>query len=199
MSSFAAIPIQMKDMNISYLASSSNKNLQGMAGVSFVIAPKIKLERKKDKQPRNYYLHLYAQYQFFSEHLQMRFTPPVQTIYALKQAIDELKKEGVEERYRRYKSSWETLITGIKRLGLTYLVPEIHHSRLMTSIIEPDCADYDFQRMHDYFYVNGFMIYPGKVDGRKTFRIANIGDITSRDIESFLDLLERYLGSIGFV
>lgn len=40
MSSFAAIPIDMEKMNISFLASSSNKNLQGMAGVSFVIAEK---------------------------------------------------------------------------------------------------------------------------------------------------------------
>ena len=38
MSSFAAIPIDMSKMNISYLAASSNKNLQGMAGVSFVVA-----------------------------------------------------------------------------------------------------------------------------------------------------------------
>ncbi|MGE6259259.1 aminotransferase class V-fold PLP-dependent enzyme [Heyndrickxia sporothermodurans] len=41
MSSFAAIPIDMKKMNISYLAASSNKNLQGMAGISFVIAKKV--------------------------------------------------------------------------------------------------------------------------------------------------------------
>ena len=40
MSSYAAIPIEMSKMNISYLAASSNKNLQGMAGVSFVVAKK---------------------------------------------------------------------------------------------------------------------------------------------------------------
>ena len=50
MSSFAAIPIDMSKMNISYLAASSNKNLQGMAGVSFVVAKKRRIrERKNDK------------------------------------------------------------------------------------------------------------------------------------------------------
>lgn len=199
MSSFAAIPLQMKEMNISFMASSSNKNIQGMAGVSFVIADKNKLDSLKNKKPRNYYLNLYAQHKYFSEHLQMRFTPPVQTLYALKQAIEELKQEGVEQRYARYTASWKTLIGGITRLGLTYIVPERHHSKIITSIIEPNCSGYDFQKMHDYFYDKGIMIYPGKLDGRNTFRIANIGDITSKDIESFLELLDRYLHSIGFL
>ncbi|MCZ8515782.1 2-aminoethylphosphonate--pyruvate transaminase [Paenibacillus filicis] len=199
MSSFAAIPIQMKEMNISYLASSSNKNLQGMPGVSFVIAEKRKLELLKHKKQRNYYLNLFAQYQYFSEHLQMRFTPPVQTLYALKQAIDELKQEGMARRYERYVKSWETLINGLSRLGLTYIVPELYHSKLITAIAEPDCAGYSFQEMHDYFYKQDIMIYPGKLSGLNTFRIANIGDITYKDIETFLVLLERYLISIGFI
>ncbi|NEW06806.1 2-aminoethylphosphonate--pyruvate transaminase [Paenibacillus sp. SYP-B3998] len=199
MSSFAAIPIQMKEMNISYLASSSNKNLQGMPGVSFVIAEISKLELLKHKKQRNYYLNLYAQYQYFLKHRQMRFTPPVQTLYALKQAIDELKQEGMTERYERYVKSWETLINGLFRLGLTYLVPETHHSKIITAIVEPDCAGYAFQEMHDYFYKEDIMIYPGKLDGLNTFRIANMGDITYKDIETFVELLERYLKRIGFI
>lgn len=197
MSSFAAVSIHMENMNISFLAASSNKNLQGMAGVSFVVADKRKLEGMREKKPRNYYLNLYAQHRFFAENRQMRFTPPVQTLYALKQAIDECKQEGVEARYERYARSWKTLINGITRLGLTYIVAEEHHSKLLTSILEPDCDGYDFNRMHDYFYSRGFTIYPGKLAGSKTFRIANIGDITYRDMEEFLQVLEEYLGSIG--
>ncbi|WP_068619889.1 2-aminoethylphosphonate aminotransferase [Paenibacillus tuaregi] len=196
MSSFAAIPIQMKEMNISYLAASSNKNLQGMAGVSFVIAERSKLETLKDKKPRSYYLNLYAQYKYFAEHRQMRFTPPVQTLYALKQAIEELKQEGIEKRYERYITSWKTLISGLARLGLTYIVPEEHHSKIITSIHEPACAGYDFKSMHDFFYSKGIMIYPGKLEQLNTFRIANIGDITYKEIELFLELLESYLSSI---
>lgn len=197
MSSFAAIPIDMKEMNISFLASSSNKNLQGMAGVAFVMAEKNKLDSLKYKTARNYYLNLYAQYCFFSEKRQMRFTPPVQTLYALHQAIAELKQEGVNKRYKRYIKSWETLIAGITRLGLTHIVPESCHSKLVTAIVEPDQDQYDFQEMHDYFYTRGITIYPGKLEQLKTFRIANIGDITCKDIETFLELLDCYLQSIG--
>ncbi|MCP3776388.1 2-aminoethylphosphonate--pyruvate transaminase [Paenibacillus sp. MZ04-78.2] len=199
MSSFAAVPIRMEEMHIRYLAASSNKNLQGMAGVSFIVAEKNKLESLKHRKLRNYYLNLYAQYNYFSEFRQMRFTPPVQTLYALKQAIEELKQEGVKERYARYVNSWTTLINGITRLGLTYLVPEPYHGKIVTSILEPDCAAFHFQEMHDYFYSEGITIYPGKLDRLNTFRIATMGDIAYTDIETFLERLEYYLTSIGFV
>ncbi|MFD1408814.1 2-aminoethylphosphonate aminotransferase [Kroppenstedtia eburnea] len=197
-SSFAAIPIQMKAMNISYLAASANKNLQGMPGVSFVIADRTKLDGLRHHKKRNYYLHLYDQYRYFEQTRQLRFTPPVQTLYALNQAIVELKREGVEKRYQRYAKSWQTLIHGINRLGLKHLVPEPHHSKLITSILEPDCAGYDFRHMHDYFYSRNITIYPGKLTNSKTFRIANIGDITHQEIQVFIDLLERYLNSIQY-
>ena len=198
MSSFAAIPIQMKKMNISYLAASSNKNLQGMAGISFVIAKKIDLQKQKELQPANYYLNLYAQYQYFIEKGQMRFTPPVQTICALKQAIIELKKEGIKERYKRYSELWEMLVEGLSRLGLKHLISKENHSKLITAIIEPDCAAYDFNHMHDYFYANGITIYPGKLTHLKYFRIANIGDLNPDDMDLFLTLLEKYLQKIDY-
>ncbi|WP_172372058.1 2-aminoethylphosphonate aminotransferase [Sporosarcina jiandibaonis] len=197
MSSFGAIPIDMQRMNISYLAASSNKNLQGIAGVSFVVANKCKLENEKSKNTPNYYLNLHAQYKYFYETGQMRFTPPVQTIYALQQAIQELKIEGIKERYERYSELWDTLIEGITRLGLKHLVQVQHHSKLITAIVEPTAETYDFKSMHDYLYAHGVTIYPGKPDRLNTFRIANIGDLTKNDMKHFLNLLETYFKSIG--
>ncbi len=191
MSSFAAVPIDMKRQNISYLAASSNKNIQGMAGVGFVIANKNSLEKLKDIKPRTFYLSLYEQYEYFTKTKQMRFTPPVQTLYALKQAIIEAKEEGIDNRYKRYSKSWETLTNGLKELGLKYLVDDKYHSKIITSIFIPDKVD--FNHMHDYFYEKGFTIYPGKVEEFNTFRVANIGDIDYRDIEKFLKLLKEYL------
>jgi len=191
MSSYAAIPIDMKKQNVSYLMASSNKNIQGMAGVGFVIANKEKLESLKDIKPRNFYLNLYAQYQNFIKTHQMRFTPPVQTLYALKQAIIETKEESVEQRYNRYSKSWETLIKRLKEMNLKYLVDDKYHSKIITSIFIPDGVDFD--AMHDYFFDRGFTIYPGKVADFNTFRVANIGEIDYKDMEEFLRLFAGYL------
>lgn len=193
MSSFAAIPIDMEKMNISYLAASANKNLQGMAGVSFVIARKMDLEKTNHNRPRNLYLHLYSQYRHFKLTKQMRFTPPVQTLYALKQAILETKWEGIENRYARYTEMWQILIEGITNLGLEYIVEKKNHSKIITAIKEPTDPNYDFERMHEFFYENGITIYPGKLENQKTFRVANIGQVNRGDIERFVNLLETYL------
>ncbi len=195
MSSFAAIPIDMQKQHIQYLTASSNKNIQGMAGIGFVIAKNSALENTQTIKPRNFYLNLYAQFDNFRKSQQMRFTPPVQTLYALKQAIIEFNQEGIEKRYARYSDCWTALIQGLAELDLTYLVKPEHHSRIITSINEPDIAGYDFDDMHDYLYQRGFTIYPGKIDDVNTFRIANIGDISRTDIEDFLLHLADYLRS----
>lgn len=190
MSSYAAIPINMKTQNISYLMASSNKNIQGMAGIGFIIANKNDMEKVKKIKPRNFYLNLYAQYQNFINTHQMRFTPPVQTLYALKQAIIEAKEESIEQRYERYSKSWQTLTDTLKEMHLEYLVDDTYHSKIITSIFIPDGVNFD--DMHDYFLKKGFTIYPGKVSDFNTFRVANIGEIDYRDMQDFLKLFKLY-------
>ena len=46
--------------------------------------------------------------------------------------------------------------------------------------------------MHDYLYKKGFTIYPGKLAGQNTFRIANMGAITENDMEHFIEALKQY-------
>lgn len=191
MSSYAALPIDMKKQNISYLCASSNKNIQGMAGVGFVIAKTKTLKMLKEIKPRNFYLNLFAQYENFIKSHQMRFTPPVQTLYALKQAIIEANVEGIANRCKRYSDSWKTLTDELKKMGLKYLVDDEYHSKIITSVFIPDGVDFD--EMHDYLYKRGFTIYPGKVADFNTFRIANIGEIDSSDIQDFLILFKEFL------
>lgn len=199
MSGFAAIPVNMKAMNIDYLAASSNKNIQGMAGIGFAICNKAALELTATIPMRSLYLNLYAQYAYFEKTHQTRFTPPVQTFYALKQAIIETQKETIKSRYERYSKSWETLIDGLDALGLEYLIDKKYHSRIITSIIEPNVTAYNFNEMHDYFFEKGFTIYPGKVNNYDTFRISNIGQIDYTDIEAFLKVLKSYLVKINYI
>ncbi len=197
MSSFAGIPINMDEMNIKYLASSSNKCIQGMAGISFVIANKESLEKTKNIKPRNLYLNIYKQYSYFKDNYQMRFTPPVQVLYALKQAIVEAKEETIENRYKRYKDCCKILWDGLDKLKLKKLVNEKASSMLLTSIIEPKIKGYNFDDLHEYLYNKGFTIYPGKVSSENTFRIANIGKIYPEDMDKFIEILEEYFTGIA--
>lgn len=199
MSSYAGIPIDMEKMNISYLASSSNKCIQGMAGVSFVIANIETLVKTKENKPRNLYLNLYKQYEYFKNNYQMRFTPPVQVLYALQQAIVEAKKETIEARHERYVKSCEVLWSELHRLGLKRLVDDSCHSHMITTVMYPEVENFSFDDMHDYLFERGFTLYPGKISSKDTFRIANIGEIDHKDITNAMKVLEEYLIKIGFI
>jgi 2-aminoethylphosphonate-pyruvate transaminase len=196
-SAFAAIPIDMDEDGFDFMASTSNKNIQGMAGVGFVFCRKEALEKTAAYPMRNYYLNLWDQYAHFMKTRQTRFTPPVQSLYALRQAIIETKSEGIENRYARYVSCWDILVKAVKKLGLSMLVPEAVQSKLITAIIEPASPDYSFEALHDLARAKGFTIYPGKLSGANTFRIANIGDIRPNEMAAFTTLLEEYMRSIG--
>ncbi|MDR3139267.1 MAG: 2-aminoethylphosphonate--pyruvate transaminase [Treponema sp.] len=196
-SAFAAIPIDMERDGFDFMASTSNKNIQGMAGVAFVFCRKGALEKIRDYPKRCYYLNLWDQHAYFKKNGQTRFTPPVQTLYALRQAILETKLETLQGRYRRYTACWEVLAAAVKRMGLKMLVPEEAQSKLITAIIEPERPNYRFEELHDRARNLGFTIYPGKLAEASTFRIANIGDIQIEDMGRFVEFLETYMRGIG--
>jgi 2-aminoethylphosphonate-pyruvate transaminase len=197
-SAYAGMPMELSKLGIDFMASTSNKNIQGMAGIGFVICNKSELEKTKNIPMRSYYLNLYDQYAYFTKTGQTRFTPPVQTLYALRQAIIEIKQETVEKRWQRYTSCWNILVSAVKRLNLKMLVKEEDQSHLITAIFEPETDKYSFDTLHDFARKNGFTIYPGKLGNISTFRIANIGDIKPHEMQRFTEVLKTYLDSIGW-
>jgi 2-aminoethylphosphonate-pyruvate transaminase len=197
-SAYAGLPMDLSKLGIDFMASTSNKNIQGMAGVGFVICNKSELEKTKNIPMRNYYLNLYDQYAHFTKTGQTRFTPPVQALYALRQAILETKQETVEKRRQRYSECWNILVSAVKRLNLKMLVKEEDQSHLITAIFEPETTQYSFDALHDFARKNGFTIYPGKLGNISTFRIANIGDIKPCEMRKFTEVLRTYLDSIGW-
>jgi 2-aminoethylphosphonate-pyruvate transaminase len=195
-SAFAALPIDMDRDHIDFMASTSNKNIQGMAGVAFVFCRTEALGAIQNYPMRNYYLNLYDQYRHFKKTKQTRFTPPVQALYALRQAIIETKLETIEGRYARYSVCWEELVRGLKKLGLAMLVAGEHQSKLITAIVDPPSPAYNFAVLHDLARSHGFTIYPGKLSDANTFRIANIGDIRPGEMAEFVAILEQYIKNL---
>lgn len=192
MSSFAGVDIDVRRDSVDYLISSSNKCIQGMAGISFVIA-RLNSLKKTSAIKRNFYFNLLANHEYLTKNKQFLFTPPVQTLYALRQAINEYFQEGGDSRIKRFSSMYEIMRKRLKKLGFEFLVPEKDHAKLLTAVMEPSDPNYSFNEMHDYLYERGFTIYPGKVGHASTFRLSNIGAIYPEDIECFFTHFESFL------
>jgi 2-aminoethylphosphonate-pyruvate transaminase len=191
-SSFGGVPFDVRSCRMDFMIGVSNKCLQAMAGVVFVTCSRAALARIEAWPRRCLYLSLHDQFAFFERHRQTRFTPPVQTIYALRRALDELLAEGPAARHARYADNWRVLRRGMQRLGFAPLTEEAHESRILTTFRYPTFPSggaFDFDRMHDALRARGFTVYPGKIAGADTFRLANMGAIDARDIERFLAAL----------
>jgi len=195
-SSFAGIPIDIKECNVDFLMSTSNKCIQGMAGMAFAICKKSELLKIKSYPKRSFYLDLYSQYEYFERSGQMQFTAPVQVAYSLRQAIKEYFEEGEQARYDRYTENWRVLRNGLKEMGFKFLLKEENESHLLLTVFEPDSTNYSFEKMHDFLYEGGFTIYPGKIGGKNTFRLATIGAIYPADIGMFIEAVKKFLNCL---
>jgi 2-aminoethylphosphonate-pyruvate transaminase len=106
MSSFGAYGIDMAGLDIDALTSSSNKCIEGLPGLSFVVAKKRLIEESEGNSP-SLCLDLCDQYKgLYQGGGKFRFTSPTNILLALRQALDEYKNEGglAARRERYYKN-----------------------------------------------------------------------------------------------
>ena len=190
-STYAMIPFAVDDMNMDVCMSSAQKGIQGMTGLSFVIAKKSVLEAAKNYPVRSYYTNLIMQHMGFEDTGEMRFTPPVQTVYAAKRALAEYFAEGEAKKWVRHTRTIEAIHEGLARLGLKEAIPREIQSGLVVAVEYP--ANFDFARVHDYCYERGYTIYPGKMQSASTFRLCALGAIDEADIAGFFCVFKEAL------
>ena len=190
-STYAMIPFTVDDMNIDVCMSSAQKGIQGMTGLSFVIARKSVLTAAKSYPVRSYYTNLVMQYEGFEQTGEMRFTPPVQTVYAARRALAEYFAEGAAKKWARHTRTIEAIHAGLAQLGLKEAIPRAIQSGLVVAVEYP--ANFDFLRVHDYCYERGYTIYPGKMQTSSTFRLCALGAIDEADIRGFFRVFKEAL------
>ncbi len=195
--SLGMIPLDLDSDNVDFCMASAQKGLMAMAGLSFIIGRKATIEASKHYPTRSYYCNLFMQYDFFERTGEMHFTPPVQTAYALRQAIDEYFNEGEEAKFNRHRRVYEAIAKGVAELGLKEAIKPEFQSGLVVSVRYPECNEWDFNKVHDYLYERGFTIYPGKIDGADTFRLCALGAIDTPDIEAFFTTLREAFSHFG--
>lgn len=192
-STYAMRPIDIEKDNIDFCMASAQKGLMSFTGLSYVVGNEEIIKKSKDYPKRSYYCNLFLQYDYFEKTGQMHFTPPVQTIYATRQAIDEYFAEGEENKWARHTRVMNAIHKGLKDLGFKELIDLDKQAGLVASAIYPDDPNWDFEKVHDYCYERGYTIYPGKVTDTDTFRLCALGAIDEEDIVGFFNILEKAL------
>ncbi len=192
MSSFGGIDIEVERLGIDFIISSANKCIQGVPGFSFIICKKSELE-KCEGNTVSLSLDLYDQWKGMEKDGKWRFTSPTHVVLAFAKALEELEAEGgVKARFTRYSENNRLLIEKMTSLGFrTYL--DNNQSPIITTFLYPDTEDFTFEKMYNFIKERGYAIYPGKVSDADVFRIGNIGEIYTEDIEKLYSIFADFI------
>jgi 2-aminoethylphosphonate-pyruvate transaminase len=197
MSSFGAIPIDMVGSHIDFLISSANKCIEGVPGFGFVLAHRRALEAAKG-HARTLSLDLYDQWASMEANGHFRFTPPIHTILAFEQALNELDEEGgVRARGERYRKNHIALCHGMKAIGFEIYLAAEDQSFIITSFRYPSSPAFRFAEFYERLWTRGFAIYPGKLSHESCFRIGTVGRITTAEVGGLLAAIPQVLLEMG--
>lgn len=196
-STYAMRPIDIQEDQIDFCMASAQKGIMAMTGLSFIVGRKDLIEASADYPTRSYYCNLYMQYRYFKEHGEMHFTPPVQVIYAARQALREYFEEGEKAKWDRHLRVHRAIVEELEKDGFRIFIPEEMSSGLATAVLYPDDPKWSFEKIHDYCYQRGFTIYPGKVEDKGMFRLCALGAIDEKDIRDFFVIFREALEECG--
>jgi 2-aminoethylphosphonate-pyruvate transaminase len=188
--SFGGLPLNMVELGVDVLLSGSGYCLESVPGLAFVLARNEALEAAKD-QSHSMALDLQTQWQHFETTGQFDVISPTHLFMALHQALRELEAEGsIEGRNQRYRKTASTLITRIKALGFSTLLPDHEAGPFVQTILAPRDARFDIAVFIKNLRKSGFAISKGALSKRESFRISTIGKIDDKIIIQLISAIE---------
>jgi 2-aminoethylphosphonate-pyruvate transaminase len=197
MSSFGAIPIDVVRLGLCAVIASSNKCLEGVPGMGFVIA-KTEALKAAAGNASSLSLDLADQWQYMEKTGQWRFTPPTHVLSALDQAIAEFEEEGgVAGRGRRYAENCRVLIDGMTSLGFEPMLSHNLQAPIIVTFRTPVDPNYEFEKFYEALRVRGYAIYPGKLTKADSFRIGCIGRIFPKDLLGAIQAVSEVVDEMG--
>ncbi len=190
-SSIGSHSFNLQEFNIGFCTVTANKCLEGIPGVSFVIAKNEELKKLSDKA-RSFYFDLYHQWEC-QQNKKMPYTAAVQVVFALDVALQRLLREGYENRIQRYSQLASKMRQGLKNLGFELIEhPSDRQASFLVLMKIP--GEINYYVLRNALQALNITIYSDKdsVNKGRMF-VAVMGDITSEDIDFFLHTLKSIM------
>ena len=81
----------------------------------------------------------------------------------------------------------------MEALGFRPYVKEALQGPIITTFLYPEGKRIDFHDMYAFLKSRGYVIYPGKLTEKETFRLGNIGEIHEDDVDRILAIFREYM------
>ena len=139
--SLGGIPVNMDAWHCDVLYSGTQKCLScppGLAPISFSARAVDKLKNRKTKVP-NWYLDLSMIINYWEGHSRAyHHTAPINMIYGLYAALNNVLTEGLEASYARHKAMHDRLGEGLGKLGIKFFVKEGYRLPQLNAVTIPE-------------------------------------------------------------
>jgi aspartate aminotransferase-like enzyme len=191
-SGMAGAKIETDAWGIDYVLAGTQKAFALPPGLAVAAVSERALERAKSVPPRSYYFNLPDMHKFHLKN-QTPATPAIPQLFALKAQLDEMMREGIENRFARHAKIAGVVQAWAKKYFDIY--PEAGYwSQTLTCVkntrgidagamIKALVSEYNVQIENGYGDLKG-----------KTFRIAHMGDVRLDEIQGLLKAIEDILG-----
>ena len=152
--------------------------------------------QKRAKPIEGWYLNLLRWKPIMDDPKMYLATPAVQIMLALREALLELKEEGVEERWRRHRNLAEKIREGLQRMDIEFVAEEGYRANTLTGFIVKEGLAPDVQKELRASYKIEVARGLGDYSGRM-IRIGHMGILTAEQADRAVTSVCETLAKLG--
>ena len=195
-SSMAGVKIDVDDLGIDFLLSSTQKAWGLPAGFSICSVSDRLLEKSKTIENKGYFLDVEV-YEKYIKKLQTPSTPSIPHMFGLKKVIEIIKNEGIENRWMRHIQMSEYARNWAFNHG-QQLFPEKGCESFTLTCIK-NIKKWDINKINEQLLNRGFRMDRGYGSLRgKVFRIPHMGNIYMEDLKNYLHNFDEVLCQLKY-
>ena len=194
------VPLDFDRLGADLVFTASQKALAAAPGAVLVAASQRAIEyMEKRKLPiESYYLNLLRWKPIMDDPRMYLATPATQVIMSLREAMTEVKEEGIENRWARHRKLGELTRGRVEEWGQRFVAEEGHRSDTVTSFwVQKENAGEvqgTLEKEH------GIMIARGLYEEKdRMLRIGHFGILSTEILRGALDSLDQVMKELGTI
>ncbi|MFT6862032.1 MAG: aspartate aminotransferase-like enzyme [Akkermansiaceae bacterium] len=191
-SSLSAMPINFDELGVDVLLAGVQKAIALPPGLAVFVTSDAALERAASVEDRGYYFD-FCEFAKNDEKNNTPSTPAIPHLYALRERVETMMAEGLENRFARHQTNNTLVHEWGAGHGFELLPPAGFRSLTLSCFVTPENLD-QAGWIKSVISEHGFAINGGygKIKG-KTFRISNMGNETPETMQELFSALDQEL------
>jgi predicted phosphoserine aminotransferase len=192
-SSLSTVPVDFDAIGADVMLAGVQKALALPPGLAVFTVSEAAMARAEQTPNRGYYFD-FLEFAKNDAKNNTPSTPCIANLFGLRHILEEIEKEGLEQRFARHAETNAMIHAWGAKHGFPLFAPEGFQSKALTCFETPESLDLpafikELKTGHGFLINGGY----GKIKG-KTFRISNMGNETRATMQELIDAMDEVLG-----